>query len=163
MPPLFGHKDEQTQDASEGIEQWRRTLQTEFERLNALPLIELATEVMVTGFGPGGPGADDDAISLGEQNRDAGPIAPQISSELLAARGLHRAPGNPTADDLQLLARIAKLVAEGLQVLEHASLVRVQMHTAMGYLDWVATRRGRAGLESNEIQSILQTANAQSV
>jgi len=30
------------------------------------------------------------------------------------------------------------------------------MHTAMGYLDWAATWRGRAALERGEVQSILQ-------
>jgi hypothetical protein len=28
----------------------------------------------------------------------------------------------------------------------------------MGYLDWVATRRGRAALERGEVQAILQAA-----
>lgn len=159
MSPMFGRKDQQKPDKQEGIEQWRRAMQMEFERLNSLPMMELAAEVMVKGFGPGGPGADDDAISLGQQNVDAGPTAPQIALEFAPSRqGL----GTPTADDLTLEERIAKLVAEGLQALEHASLVRVQMHTAMGNLDWAATRRGRAALERNEVESILRAMNAQS-
>jgi hypothetical protein len=64
----------------------------------------------------------------------------------------------PTPEDQQLRERIAKLVAEGLQELEHASLVRCQLHTEMGSLDWAATRRGRAALERGEVQAVLQAA-----
>lgn len=160
MSPLFGHKDEEQQDKQKKIEEWRQAMQAEIERLNSLPLVELAAEVMVKGFGPGGPGVDDDAISLGQQNANAGPTANDISLEFVSDRGF--AFPSPTPDDFNLRERLAKLVAEGLQQLEHASLVRVQMHTAMGQLDWAATRRGRAALEGNEVQSILQAAGASS-
>jgi hypothetical protein len=62
----------------------------------------------------------------------------------------------PAADDYQLREQAIRLVAEGLQQLEHASLVRFQLHTSMGYLDWAATRRGRAALERGEVLSLLQ-------
>ena len=68
MSPMFGHKDGENSDKNEKldkqevIEQWRQATQAEFERLNSLPLVELAVEVMVKGFGPDGPGANDDAI-----------------------------------------------------------------------------------------------------
>ena len=50
-----------------------------------------------------------------------------------------------------------KLAAEGLQELEHASLVRAQLHTNINYLDWTATRRGRAALASGDVQQILES------
>jgi len=151
VSPKFGRADE---DKQEKIEQWRLAIQAEFERLSALPLIELAAEVMIRGFGPGGPGADDEAITLGQANADAGPTAELISFKFAPERGFTFPL--PPPEDFKLRDRIAKLVAEGLQELEHASLVRCQMHTAMGYLDWAATWRGRAALERGEVQSILQ-------
>ncbi len=80
MSPL-GRKEDQGQDKQERFAQWRREAQAEFERLSSLPLIELATEVMIKGFGPGARGADDDAITLGQANVHAGPTATQISFE----------------------------------------------------------------------------------
>ena len=151
MSPKFGRKDEEKQ---EKLEQWRLAMQAEYERLNGLPLIELAAEVMIRGFGPGGRGADDDAITLGQENAGAGPTAELISFEFAPVRGFTFPL--PTSEDVQLRALIAKLVAEGLQELEHASLVRCQMHTSMGYLDWGATRRGRAALERGEVQRNLE-------
>ena len=147
----FGHKDD---DKQEMLAQWRVATQAEFERLNALPMMELATEVMIRGFGPGSPGADDDAITLGQANVNAGPTAQAISYAFAPERAFTFPV--PTPEDVKLRDRIAKLVAEGLQELEHASLVRCQMHTAMGYLDWTATRRGRAALERSEVQRLLQ-------
>jgi hypothetical protein len=62
----------------------------------------------------------------------------------------------PTPEDVQLRERITRLVAEGLQELEHASLVRCQVHTAMGSFDWAATRRGRAALERGAVEHIMR-------
>ena len=151
MSPIFGHKDEEN---DERFEQWRRATQAEFERLSALSPVDLATEVMVKGFGPDGPGADDDSITLGQANFNSGPTADDISYHF-APDWDSRSP-DLTSEDLMLRGRIAKLVAEGLQELEHASLVRCQLHTDMGYLDWAATRRGRAALERGEVQSMLE-------
>lgn len=109
---------------------------------------------MIKGFGPGGPGADDDKISLGQANISAGPTASDISFELVPASGV-RFPGE---EELALRSAVGKLVAEGLQQLEHASLVRAQLHTSMGELDWAATRRGRAALEQDQVASILAAA-----
>jgi hypothetical protein len=151
MSAKFGRKDEEKQ---EKIEQWRLAMQAAYVRLDGLPLIGLAVEVMTRGFGPGGPGADDDRITLGQANINAGPTAERISFEFAPERGFTFPL--PTPGDFELRARIARLVAEALQELEHASLVRCQMHTSMGYLDWAATRRGRAALERGEVQRILE-------
>jgi hypothetical protein len=152
---MFGHKDEEKQEKNE---QWRRALQAELDRLNSLPLAQLAAEVMTKGFGPGGPGADDEDVTVGQANINAGPSAAQIAGEFVASRGF-TFPA-PSAEDLKLQERIARLVAEGLQELEHASLVRAQMHTAMGSLDYATTRCGRAALERGEVEGILAAASA---
>ena len=151
----FGRKDDQGQGKQERLEEWRRAARTEFERLNSLPLIELAAEVMIKGFGPGAPGADDDAITSGQANINAGPTAMDIASEFAPYTGY----AFLTPEDKALREQFAKLVAEGLQQLEHASLVRCQLHTSMGYLDWTATRIGRAALDKGEVPQILQTVS----
>lgn len=51
---MFGHDND---DKQQRTEQWRLAMQAELSRLSALPVEELATEVMIRGFGPGGPGA----------------------------------------------------------------------------------------------------------
>lgn len=145
---MLGRKDDTKQELAE---QWRQTMRQELDRLADLAITDLAAEVMVKGFGPGGPAADDDAISLGQANVGAGPNAVDISAEFVPDGAFI-----PTDDDMQLRVRIAKLVAEGLQELEHASLVRCQMHTSSGYFDWAATRRGRAALERNEVETLLE-------
>jgi hypothetical protein len=141
----FGHKDD---DKQEMLAQWR-VAQAEFERLNALPMIELATEVMIRGFGSGSPGADDDAITLGQANVNAGPTAQTISYAFAPERAFTLPV--PTPEDVKLRDRIAKLVAEGLQELEHASLVRCQMHTAMG--TWTGRQHGVARPRSSAVRS----------
>jgi hypothetical protein len=155
---VFGHNDD---DKQQRIEQWRLAMQAELGRLSALPLEELAIEVMVRGFGPGGPGADDDTISLGQANVGAGPTAGDISMRFVPDRGF--AFPVPTPDDVQLREQVSRLVAEGLQELEHASLVRCQMHTSMGTFDWTATRRGRAALQSGAVEHIMRTRAANMV
>jgi hypothetical protein len=149
---VFGHDND---DKQARTEQWRAAMQAETARLGALPLEELAIEVMIRGFGPGGPGADDNAISLGQANVGAGPTAGDISLQFVPDRGFSFPV--PTPEDVQLRERITRLVAEGLQELEHASLVRCQLHTAMGAFDWAATRRGRAALERGAVEHIMRT------
>jgi hypothetical protein len=149
---VFGHDND---DKQERTEQWRLAMRAELGRLSALPVEELAVEVMIRGFGPGGPGADDDAISLGQANIGAGPTAGDISLRFVPDRGFTFPV--PTPEDVQLRDRMTMLVAEGLQELEHASLVRCQVHTAMGTFDWAATRRGRAALERGAVEHIMRT------
>ena len=68
----FGRKEDQGQDKQERLAQWRLATRAEFERLSSLPLIELAAEVMIRGFGPGAPGAGEDILGgPGESTRRA--------------------------------------------------------------------------------------------
>jgi hypothetical protein len=61
--------------------------------------------------------------------------------------------------DRELQERITCLVAEGLQQLEHASLVRLQVEdqTSYGSGYWL-TRRGRTAFERGEVEDILTAA-----
>ncbi|HEY1523406.1 MAG TPA: hypothetical protein VGF70_10380 [Solirubrobacteraceae bacterium] len=74
---------------------------------------------------------------------------------------LEFAPGGNTkgADDATRL-RLQKVVAEGIQALEHAGLIRTQMHTAMNSFDYGLTRRGRAALASGEVGRALSGEGA---
>jgi hypothetical protein len=146
----FGKKDD---DKQQRLDQWRQAVQTEFDRLSALAPPDLAIEVFTKGFGPGGPGADDSNVTVGQANISAGPTASDIVGVLVPDRGFTFPV--PTPDDQQLIGRIERLVAEGLQQLEHASLVRAQMHTSMGSLDFATTRRGRTALERGDARNLL--------
>jgi hypothetical protein len=147
---MFGNKED---DKQYKLEQWQHAMRQEIARLDALPLADVAAEVMIRGFGPGGPGADDDAISVGRDRVNAGPTAADISLLIVADRGFTFPI--PTAGELKLRQQLTRLVAEGLQQLEHASLVRCQMHSEMGIFDWAATRYGRAALQRGDVQAIL--------
>ena len=101
-------------------------VQALIDRLGALPLDALAQEVLgaVVGF---------DDLPMGAQ----GPTAYEVAE--------HLAGGKVKA--AQLL-ELAELVAEGLQQLEHASLVRpsVGLRNESYDLQYVLTRAGRTSL-----------------
>jgi hypothetical protein len=149
MSPLFGKKQDEGGGAPD---QMGAQLQAELDRLNALPLKQLASEVMAKGFGPGGPGADDSGVTTGGPNMSSGPEASDIAYEFVKYQDYY--PAKPTPDDL-LWGQIVRLVAEGLQELEHASLVRAQMHTDQNGFDYATTRLGRAALAQGAIDRVL--------
>lgn len=118
-------KDEGKQAESAASQQ---EMQAELDRLNSLSLLQLVAEVMTSAFGPGCPGADDDEyFSVAGGNVRSGPGTYRIAEVLMASRGI----GFPVGPmkDRELQERIVRLVAEALQELEHASLVRGQVHT----------------------------------
>lgn len=119
-------------EKQQNLEEWRQAMQAEYERLDALPLAGLAAEVMIKGFGPGGPGAYDDAISLGQAHIGAGPSAHRISVEFAPDAPYFLGPG---LDDMKLRGR-----------------------SSSGYLDWATTRRGRAALEGGDVLTVLRAA-----
>jgi hypothetical protein len=152
---MFGREDKQTAERpaskQERIEQWRQTMVAEYQRLSSLPLAQLAAEVMARGFGPGGPGATQDAEWL------TGSATPAAIAELFAPVGGRGRPGLESKEDLQLDHLIEALISEALQQLEHASLVRLAVHGGQGGIaSFAATRYGRAALERDQVQRILQ-------
>jgi hypothetical protein len=142
------------QDKQERLAQWRLAARAEAGRLSSLPLTELAAEVMIKGFGPGAPGAGDTVLA-GQASVRAGPTARAISFEFVHDRGFSFPVPGP--EDIALREQVAMLVAEGLQQLEHASLVLCQ-RSHIEELHWTATRMGRAALERGEVPQILRSA-----
>lgn len=131
--PLFGGKREAENEK----------LRAELTRIEALPLKDLAAEVMVKGFGPGGPAAD-------------APGAPQH-----IAGAFNPAEGSFGIDD-QALRDMFLVVVEGLQVLEHAGLVRYLVDGSGGVYDqyYTLTRLGTATLAEGTVERILGGAAA---
>jgi hypothetical protein len=64
-----------------------------------------------------------------------------------------------SSPDNELQQQILRLVAEGLQVLEHASLIRAQANQGRDF-DYALTRRGRTALDRGEVEAILATTTA---
>ena len=123
----------------------------EIDRLGALPLPELAAELMVRGFGPGGPGVPGRPGTL---------EAPTLTPERVGLNDLARAltPAyTARAAGPEQQVRLSHLVAEALQALEHAPLVRVSWRGGME--NYLATRAGRAALEAGAVADLL-TADA---
>jgi hypothetical protein len=132
--PLFGSDDKK--EAREAA------LRAEVERLAALPLPELAAEIMVKGYGPGGPGAE----------------SPPTLHELMK-------PYDPTGKGLIVMAidrelgeQLFGLVEEAVQQLEHAGLL-VQDSRGLDHLEsfrYRPTRAGRVALQSGDVAHRLQ-------
>jgi hypothetical protein len=112
-------------------------MRAEIARLDAMALEQLATEVMIAGFGPDGPGAPglpgtvEDVTTTDFSRVGVNDIARRFSPVL---------PGRGVSNDL--VRTLMNLVAEGLQVLENAALVRVSWQG--GQAHYVATAAGAA-------------------
>ena len=128
MPPLSGKREER--DARNAA------LEAEADRASSLPLPQLAAEVMTKSF--------------------------RVTEDLRFENG--RYPGFGTlvsrfAPDTshhneRLYQRFAELVGEGIQVLEHASLVRGPVPVSGGD-GYALTRLGRAALERGAVDRII--------
>ncbi len=139
MSPMFGHKDESPDGAA--------ALQAEIGRAAALPLPELAAAVMAGVFGPdrpGGPGRPGTIDGPAEAaNRLTLADVTQAFTPAAAGRGVG-------ADQLH---RLSLLLAEALQLLEHAALVRVSWRGGME--NYLATRAGRAAVAQGAVPRVL--------
>jgi hypothetical protein len=143
MSPLFGDKE----DGQDGI----AAMNAEIERVSSLPLQRLAAEVMIKGFGPDGPGGP------GKPGTLEGPMAQSTSdrTSILEIATAFTPAYRARAVGPELQLRLGNVIGEGLQVLEHSSLVRVQWHSNVGGLDYIATRLGRAAVERDAVDRIL--------
>src|SRR3954451_242282 len=130
MPLFGGHADEDN-----------AKLHAELARVDALPLPQLATEVMTRVFGPGGQGGEGGAVKLQD-----------------VAGAFNPAEGSFGIDDDALIS-LYKVTSEGVQVLEHAGLVRLEMGTeprgSVLYTWAVPTRLGRLALERSSVDSVI--------
>ena len=114
----------------------------EVQRLEALTLPQLATEIMARAFSPQWT-AGAGMIELGA-----------ITDYFLPDYGAPRAGDTSSAEEYAL----RDLIAEGVQVLEHARLVRPTFGyggNLAGY-GWTTTRLGRTALASGSVQGAVE-------
>ena len=130
MPLFGGHADEEN-----------AKLHAELARIGALPLQQLGAEVMTRVFGPGGQGEGGGTVKLQD-----------------VAGAFNPAEGSFGIDD-DALRGMYDVVCEGVQVLEHAGLVRVIMSNeprgSILYSWAVPTRLGRAALDRHSVDSVI--------
>ncbi len=138
---LFGSRADRSAEAD--------ALAAEIDRLDQLLLPALAAEVMGKAFGPGAEWEDpEEEVTVGGPSDGAGATVTAIATTM--------APdGSTRAVDDRTRLRLQRLVAEGLQALEHASLVRAQAHTAVGALDYTPTRLGRKVLAAGAVAQVV--------
>jgi hypothetical protein len=144
---MFGNKDKRAV-ASDAREATNAAFRAEVERLEALPMAQLAVEVMVKGFGPGGYLPDFErrepyAVAAAHVRN----IAPMFESE--------------GARDTDLHKRLSEVVGEGLQVLEHESLIWARSSAEGFGVGYAPTRRGRAALEADAVEQTLLGESAE--
>jgi hypothetical protein len=138
---LFGSRADRSAEAD--------ALEAEIERLDQLPPAGLAAEVMSKAFGPGADWEDpEEEVTVGGPSVGAGATVEAIATAM--------APDGTTksVDDRARL-RLQRLVAEAVQALEHASLIRAQMHTGLGAFDYTPTRLGRKALAAGGVAQVL--------
>lgn len=137
---LFGGRADRSAEAD--------ALGAEIERLDRLPLPTLAAEVMGKAFGPGAEWEDpEEEVTVGGAD-GAGATVAAIAAAM-APRGSAKG-----VDDRAWL-RLQRLIAEAVQMLEHASLVRAQTHVATSGFDYTPTRLGRKVLAAGAVAQVV--------
>jgi hypothetical protein len=126
MSPAFRDKEKRQSDNA--------AMEAAVNRLSSLPLPQLAGEVMTKGF-----------LDEPRYDRLARPNLGQLIRRVV-----------PDADqrDRDVYERLSELVGEGVQVLEHAGLVRGPVE-GVSVLCYTATRLGRVALERDAVGRIL--------
>lgn len=104
----------------------------ELERLDSLPLEDLAAELL--------PLMPDVELGYQEHGPTAGELARQLSALPKGQDGL----------------RMLSIIAEGMQLLEHARLVRLSVRRETSEVEYVLTRAGRAALETGDVGTRLR-------
>src|SRR3954454_5389373 len=115
-------------------------LRTEVDRLGGLPLAGLAAEIMARAYGPGRPGADGSPLT-----------GVLVANEFISDEAAW-------SDEDLAREQLVGIVAEGIQVLEHACLVRqraVMVGTEHVDLGWTMTRYGETSLAGGTVAQAL--------
>jgi hypothetical protein len=137
---LFGSRGDRSAEAAE--------LEAAAERLERMPLPALAAAVMAKAFGPGAEWEDpEEEVTVGGPGARAGATVAAIAAAM--------APDGSTKAGERTRLRLQRLVAEAVQVLEHAELIRAQSHAAMEGLDYTPTRLGRTALAAGAVAEVL--------
>jgi hypothetical protein len=141
---MFSSKDKRAA-ATNRKDERNAALRAEVERLEALPVARLAAEVMVRGFGPGGVRSRRDAAYSAHVHDIAWKFTRDVGIDW------------PSRDD-DLYSCLCEVVGEGLQVLEHQSLIWAYSvsEASNGGIRYTPTRRGRAALEDNAVEQALR-------
>jgi hypothetical protein len=126
-------------------------------RLSALTLPQLASEVMAKGFSADyDPG--DDGCGVGDLVEQYSPSPPAKLSDasFRAQRQAEAESHDPSSPRAKRLA-LQDLLAEGMQTLEHASLVVLteQWDGTTTHQAYKATRLGRAALQQNAVERVV--------
>jgi len=138
---LFGSRGDQSAEAAE--------FEAEIERLDQLPLAVLAAEVMTKAFGPGAAWEDpEEEVTVGGPTARAGATVAEITTAMAPE-------GSTKGADERSWLRLQRLVAEAVQVLEHATLIRPQVHLAIEGLDYTPTRFGRTVLAAGAVAEVV--------
>jgi len=138
---LFGSRGDRSAEAAE--------LEAEIERLDQLPLPALAAEVMAKAFGPGAEWEDpEEEVTVGGPTARAGATVAEIATETAPE-------GSTKVADERTWLRLQRLIAEAVQVLEHAALIRPQVHLAIEGLDYTPTRLGRTVLAAGAVAEVV--------
>lgn len=157
MSPFGRKKDDDDQGQASQPSDSTPQLDAEVARLQGLTLVQLASEVMTKGFS-----GDYDPTSDG---RDVPGVADEFfprpdwtirDSTVKAQVRQAQAQAQPGTPEHQLLV-LADVVAEGVQTLEHASLIRLKTNYDGQYFNsgYVATRLGQEALQQNGVDKIL--------
>jgi hypothetical protein len=153
MSPFGKKQDDDQGQATDSNPQ----LDAEVTRLQGLSPTQLASEVMTKGFsaeydptedGNDIPGIADQFFARPDWKlRDS-----TVKAQVRQAQE-EQTPGTP---EQQLLV-LADLVGEGVQTLEHASLVRLKTNYDGSYFNvgYTATRLGREALARNAVEKVL--------
>jgi hypothetical protein len=158
MSPFGRRKDDDGDIQSQGQEtDSNPQLDAEVARLQGLSPAQLASEVMTKGFSaPYDPAVDGREIPEIADEFFPRPDWKMRDSTVKAQVRKAQEEQTPGTTEQQLLV-LADLVAEGVQRLEHASLVRLKTNYNGGYFNagYAATRLGREALERNAVDQVL--------
>jgi hypothetical protein len=138
---LFGSRGDRSAEADE--------LEAEIERLDRLPLSALAGEVMARAFGPGAAWQDpEEEVTVGGPAVGAGATVVGIAAAMMPE-------GSTRGAEERTRLRLQRLVAEAVQALEHAALIRPQIHAATEGFDHTPTRLGRKVLAAGAVAEVI--------
>jgi hypothetical protein len=150
MSKLFGSKSNDASDQQGKLpllSDLQPEIEAEADRLEALPLPQLAAEVLTTAF-------------AADYKPDGGMLEmEEIVDAFVPPHGEWTSSWKERPAPPEALDRLRDLIREGVQRLEHTGLLMPTGYTATWYhVGYVTTRRGRAALADGSVERVLSTA-----